>query len=271
MRIVTWNLAYMTPGTYKGAAIREQQWRFLLSLNADVMLLQECRPDDLRKVEDADARHVVVGSIPPRWIACSVVVAKEELSPLPLPRPGTLFECLSGYVALATVETPIGRLAVCSVHTPARELLDPPLLSEQDHRQLRRVGAERAWYNDVAFAALDALPREAGFIFGGDWNVARLFDSNYPIGAEGGASATEFFRRAAERGWSETLRTFYPEEVRTYLKAGTAPYENDHVFTDAALHRRLTRCEVIETIDGPPVIELSDHAPIMAEFELVAT
>jgi hypothetical protein len=55
MRIVTWNLGYMTPGIYKGEAIRDQQWNYLLSLNPEVMLVQECRPDDLAKVQEADA------------------------------------------------------------------------------------------------------------------------------------------------------------------------------------------------------------------------
>lgn len=114
------------------------------------------------------------------------------------------------------------------------------------------------------------MPKQSGFIFAGDWNTARLFDVIYPDGAEGGASGSEFFRRAAERGWSETMRAFRPEEVRTFLRVGTAPYQNDHIFTDRWLHEHCTSCDVIETIDGRPVVEISDHAPIMAEFELGA-
>jgi hypothetical protein len=66
MRVVTWNLAYMTPGTYKATTIREQQWQFLLGLDADLMLLQECRPDDLATVAGSDAGYDVVGSLQPR-------------------------------------------------------------------------------------------------------------------------------------------------------------------------------------------------------------
>jgi exonuclease III len=268
MHVVTWNLGFMTPATYKAPAIRQRQWRFLLSLNADVMFLQECRPDDLSEVEQPHGRYEIVGSIPSRGIACSAVVAKAELHPAAAPRAGALFECLGAYVALAFVETAMGRLLVCSVHTPAQDVRDPRI-TDDEHRRMRRSGGVGAWYNDVAFAALDALPKESGFIFAGDWNTARRFDETYPGGgAEGGASGAEFFRRAVERGWSETMRAVYPDEVPTFLRA---PCENDHIFTDGRLHQRLSECEVIYVIDGAPAVDLSDHAPIVADFNLAAS
>lgn len=267
MRIVTWNLGYWTPGKYSAVANRQEQWRFLLSLEPDVICAQECRPDDLATVEDASG-YQVVGSIPTGWTACSAVVTRTELKPTPAPKTGPLFEALSGYIAVADFDSPLGRFVVASVHTPAKAV-DDPLVSDEVHVQLGRTGSSRAWYNDVAFAALDALPKDAGFIFAGDWNTARLFDANYPGGGgEGGASAGEFFSRAAGHGWNESMRVRYPEEVRTFLKVGSAAYQNDHVFTDAATHSRLKSTEVIQAINGRKPVELSDHAPVVADFEL---
>jgi endonuclease/exonuclease/phosphatase family metal-dependent hydrolase len=262
--VVTWNLAYMTPATYRADLIRERQWRFLFGLDADVMMLQECRPNDLAGFEPDHAHYEIVGSIPPRRSACSAVVAKTELHLTAASLPGALFECLRGYLAVASVDTPFVRLLVASVHTPAQDVRDPHITDEL-HSRLRRSGGVRAWYNDVAFAALDAVPKESGFIFAGDWNTARRFDETYP---GGGASGTEFFDRAAERGWSDTMHLHNPNEVPTFLPA---PYENDRIFTDGRLHQRLEAYEVHHRIGGAPAVELSDHAPIVADWDLSAS
>lgn len=268
MRIVTWNLGYWTPGKYSAVANRAEQWKFLLSLDPDVICAQECRPGDLQALEGASG-YEVVGSIPTGWTACSAVIARSELSPAPAARTGPLFEALNGYVAVANLRSLAG-LVVASVHTPAKAV-ENPLVNDEVHAKLGRQGSIRAWYNDVAFAALNALPKDPGFIFAGDWNTARLFDINYPGGAaEGGGTAVEFFSRAAEHGWNESLRVRYPEEVRTFLQSGSAAYQNDHVFTDAATHARLKSTEVVESINGRDPVQLSDHAPIIADFALKA-
>ena len=54
------------------------------------------------------------------------------------------------------------------------------------------------------------------------------------------------------------------EEERTFLKKGTRPYQLDHVFCDARTARKLRSCDVRA---DPPVPELSDHAPVVTEFD----
>jgi exonuclease III len=268
MRLVTWNLGHMTPAThYKEPENRDRQWRFLLDLNAHIMMLQECLLDDLPEFESETGPYEIVGTIRRAQSACSALIVKTELHPAAAPRAGVLFDFLGKYLALASVDSAVGRLQVCSVHTPVAEVHDVRINDEQD-RRLRRSNGRRAMYNDVAFAALDALPKESGFVFAGDWNTARRFDETYPDGgAESGASGAEFFVRAAERGWSETMRAEYTDEVPTFLRQGQ-PYENDHIFTDARLHARLSKCKVIYEVDGSPAVQLSDHAPIVADFDL---
>jgi exonuclease III len=269
VRVVTWNLGYWTPGKFNSIANRQRQWRFLLRLAPDLMLLQECRPEDLATVDGA-APYEVVGAIPKRWTACSAVVAKRDLDPLAAERPGPWFEFLSGYVALSTIATEIGRLLVASVHTPAR-VVEDPCLTDADHATLRRPGVGHAWHNDLAFAAIAALQKEAGFIVGGDWNTARLFDTVHPEGtADGAMAGGEFFTRAASHGWVETMRQKWPDEVQTYLKTGVAAYELDHVFTDAALAKQFEDCKVVLDIDGTPAANVSDHAPVVTDFSVGA-
>jgi len=267
--VVTWNLAYWTPGAFNSIPNQQRQWRFLLDLDPDVMLVQECRLEDLAAVDGATP-YRVIGARPGKWTACSAVVAKRDLDPVPAERPGPWFEFLSGYLALATIATDIGQLLVASVHTPAKVVTDP-CLSDADHGALCRPGVGRAWHNDLAFAAIEELPKEAGFIVGGDWNTARLFDTVYPEGAEGSPMAgAAFFTRATEHGWVETMRQKWPEEIPTYLKAGTAGYELDHLFTDAALAGRFEGCDVVSEVDGVPAADVSDHAPVVAEFAIGA-
>ena len=76
-------------------------------------------------------------------------------------------------------------------------------------------------------------------------------------------SSTEFFERRRAAGWFDAMREFNTEDVRTYLDQKSAPYELDHVFTDAETRTRLRTCEVL---DSPAFVGLSDHAPLMVGF-----
>jgi exonuclease III len=270
---VTWNLAYMKPGRYKTIANRRRQWALLAALEPDIALLQECRPDDLRINAPAwmEADYDVIGEIPPNWIACSAILARTTVEARPLdrtqlpePEHGWLAQ-LSGYVATALAVVRETELAIASVHAIAREV-DRSAATDEDHERIRRRSHPRAWHNDLAVAALTPWVRNQRFIVGGDWNTAVLFDSNYPAGAEGGPGASaEFFANRAAGGWHHALRKFCPTEVRTYLDPASGPYELDHIFTDPDFHARLTGCRVV---DDAVISELSDHAPLVAEFEL---
>jgi exonuclease III len=264
-------MAYMKPGAFKAIANRRRQWSLLGALAPDVALLQECRPGD--RVEHAPTwmaeGYVALGAIPPRWVACSAVVARRELNPIELdrtrlPEPERRWlEYLSGYVATGNITLDAQSVAVASVHAIAMEV-DAPSVLDTEHERIRRRVLRRAWHNDLAAAALAPWVEAGRFVVGGDWNNAILFDSNYPAGAEGGPGAsTEFFAARTTHGWQHALRKFSDAEVRTYLDPKSAPYELDHLFTDAELHKRLTNCSVL---DDKAITELSDHAPVVAEF-----
>jgi exonuclease III len=273
VRVVSWNLAYMKPGSFKTISNRQRQWALLAALAPDVALLQECRPDDLAQHAPAWTAqgYAVVGTLPHRWTACSAILARRDLSPaalevasLPVSAQRWL-AYLSGYVAAATVIVDGQEVRLASVHAIAKEV-DADAVTPVDHEAVRRPLLAKAWHNDLAASALRPWVDGARFVVGGDWNNARLFDVVYPTGAEGAAGASaDFFAIREQWGWSESLRKFQAEEVQTYLDSLSHPYELDHLFTDKVMDGRLIRCEVL---NDTLVRELSDHAPVIAEFDI---
>jgi exonuclease III len=269
MRLVSWNMAYWKRGGFNTLVNRKRQWAFLAALAPDVALLQECRPDDLHDnaPEWAAKEYEVIGSIPARWTACSAVLARRSLSPKPfsydqLPaRERSWFEYFSGYLALASIETDEGPIVVVSVHATAKEV-DLSTFTEADHLSVHRPALSSTWNNDLAFAACRRLVEgQVRFVVGGDWNTARLMDQ---IPAFGPPSVVAFFAHLHGWGWCESLRKTHPdEEVQTYLDPACQPYELDHIFTDKDLHDRLVRCDAVS---DDFIRELSDHAPIVADF-----
>ena len=271
MRILSWNMAYWKPGQFNTVVNRRRQWALIGALRPDIALLQECRPPDI--VDNGPGwmgeEYEIIGAIPHRWTACSAVLARRSLGPVALDRTALpveerrWLEYLAGYVSTAWVTFEDRQIAVASVHAVAREV-DDAAVTATDHGRIRRQALNRGWHNDLVVAALTPWVSDHRFIVGGDWNNAVLFDTIYPSGAEGGPGAsTEFFASRATSGWHHALRKFHPDELRTYLDPGSAAYELDHIFTDADLHARLHTCEVF---DERALAELSDHAPLIAEF-----
>ena len=262
MRVVSWNLAYMKPAQFKEVENRRRQWKFLGSLQPDIAMLQECRPEDLINLAPFEMKneYKVLGKIPLHWSACSALLLRSDFSAEHLPPSSPWLEYLSGYLCLASFNIYRRKILIASVHTPAKEVNDPRV-SQDDHIKIKRPSLELAWHNDLAAAALaDISVGFDGFIISGDWNTARLFDKTM-----GGTACAEFFAMRADNGWYESLRKFYAAEVQTYCDPKNKPYELDHMFTDSALYEKLVCCKVMrcEMIDN-----LSDHAPIVANFDL---
>lgn len=264
---MTWNLAYFKPSHYKTLENRRRQWSLLAELAPDIALLQECRPSDLPRLAPPwmAGAYDVVHSIPPRQSAGSAVLARKSFLPAPCDRaslPGTeqrWLAFLGGYVATAQLNLSGGVLNAASVHALAGDI-DHESVTDADHAAIRGPSSARGRYNDMAAAALLPLTRSGSFVIGGDWNVALLFDANYPSTAPASA---EFFEARARANWHHALRKFSEQEVRTYLDPQSDGYELDHLFTDQGLHEALSRCAVP---GDPSLSQLSDHAPLIADF-----
>ena len=131
MRVVSWNLAYMTPAKYKAHENRYRQWSYIASLKPDIVLLQECRPEDSMRY-GLDDKYIIIGNIPPGWIACSAVMARRELNPRCVVHSSSWREFLSGYLSLAEIAVDEYQMLVASVHSPAARA-DDPLITKADH------------------------------------------------------------------------------------------------------------------------------------------
>jgi len=106
-------------------------------------------------------------------------------------------------------------------------------------------------------------------ILSGDLNMDRRMDDN-PTGtrfARKGEKVTNaFFDGILNLGFSDCLRKFYPDYVQTYRhNRGNYPWELDHVFATDLPYKRL---HAIEVMDDPVVRTLSDHNPIVADFQI---
>lgn len=271
MRVMTWNLGFWTPGGFKSIENRRRQWSLIAALAPDVALLQECRPEDFTQAAPAwmADEYQLIGAIPTGWTACSAVLTRSTASARAVDAEALPDDSrrwlgyLSGYVAAATVHVEDREVAVASVHAVAKPV-DDPSVSENDHEQLRRRDATRAWHNDLVVGALSPWVQGSHFLIGGDWNDALLFDTNYPHGmAGGGGSSAAFFEARSAASWRHALRKFQADEVRTYLNPKSGPYELDHLFVDEALYDALTDCRVMDDL---ALLPLSDHAPLLADF-----
>jgi endonuclease/exonuclease/phosphatase (EEP) superfamily protein YafD len=181
-----------------------------------------------------------------------------DLLNLPAESPLTHFK---SYVAGAKVKLPSGTTAlIASVHAVARMVADE-WTHGLDIDRIRRPMLDQPFHNDLAFHGLAQLI-DGPFIIGGDWNTSRLFDDD----AKHAGAGSAFFDRAERQGWVECLWQMHGEEQRTWFRQGDRSFQLDHLFCDSELAELLTACNVLT--DAVTETRLSDHAPVLAEFEV---
>ena len=107
---------------------------------------------------------------------------------------------------------------------------------------------------------------ESYYIVGGDYNLSVTFDSwqKKPRGNQ------EYLDRMKNIGFIECLREYNDCLVPTFKNAsnGKKIHQIDHLFVTYNLHKRLNSCYAgdADVIFGNQV---SDHLPIIADFDLV--
>jgi hypothetical protein len=270
VRVVTWNLnGCNRPGKATNAQ-QARAWHLLAALDPSIALLQEVTepaiPAWARERWDVVHNPVVIADKPKRWgsaIAVKPGLALQDLTERTISN--VWFVHLQGYVVVGSVALPDGQQAtVSSVHAPPDTVMkwvdDPPPKGFRpgDLKPITFPDA-KLWYSDLAWGALDAHVQGGRFIVGGDWNTSRLFDIDKSFDPPIGAA---FFIRARQHGWHECHGD--QNEERTFLKAGTRPYQLDHLFCDRRTGRKQVGCYVW-THDL--VAELTDHLPLVTEFE----
>jgi exonuclease III len=259
--VVSWNMAGAFP--LKDATV--DLWEVLDSLQPDIALLQECRPPTAGSARGhfhfAPTRHGWGTAVWSRF-------ALTQTTSLP-----HAVECdwesyraaLDGYVASAAVYPPGGSmLSVTSFHAYPSPISVNDLTAFNIDDLLPPGPRREVWPVDLAWWALRNLTATGPCILGDDWNMARLFDTNYGVGSKMGGNQARF-DRMANSGWHDVARKFHKDEVQTYFKPRSGAYQLDHIFVSESIMAATTRFEVVTS---PAVRKASDHAALVMEFRM---
>jgi exonuclease III len=101
-------------------------------------------------------------------------------------------------------------------------------------------------------------------LIGGDFNADVALDERQP-----GKSHHLFFERLKDFGLKDCREKFNRERAQTLRhKKSAFAWQNDYLFAGKKIYDKCTSCQVI---DDESLYELSDHNPIVAEFDLSTT
>jgi endonuclease/exonuclease/phosphatase (EEP) superfamily protein YafD len=253
VRIVSWNMG-LADRTHSRHRLHDQAWHYLLGLGPDLAFVQEALPPTWVRSEGTLIRGPFS-----QW-GSAIFSPRYPLERLPLPEDSPLRR-LGSYLAFGIASLPDGSDAVvASVHAVDRKA-SPAQLRDLDPAEIARSPGAPVWISDLVFSGLVKLVRDGSFIAAGDWNTAHRFPASRTS-----AAASRFFERAKEHGWFECLPEEPGEAMRTWFRAGDEPSQIDHVFCDAGLADR--RGQVRVAADAAEDLRLSDHAPLIADFDV---
>ena len=260
MRVLVWNM--------KGAfgcsdASHTAAWSYLRDQPFDVALLQETRdPADYADWCSTVWRPKYAKSSSGRTLWGTAVVSRSvDLIEPQIDDTSAWLRELQGSTAIARIDGNPTWFA--SVHAHAAQI---------PRAKLKELGSEQVpvstpdksiWETDVIPFELRRLFGNETFIWGGDLNSAVVMDDN-PRFTGGNGKLRETWNEAG----SHDLRLkFFEDEQQTFFAPRRKPYQLDHVFADAATAARVTDWRV----DLNPVVEfeppLSDHAPLIVDFD----
>jgi endonuclease/exonuclease/phosphatase family metal-dependent hydrolase len=173
------------------------------------------------------------------------------------PPPSSNLRAFGGYLAFGAAELPDGSETVLvSVH--ARDAAASAQQLEGIPRgDAKRPSVRQPRVNDAIFCGLaNELPDR--FLAAGDWNTGRAQASP--------SAGVEFFDRAEASGWFDCVARFGAGEMRTWFGRGRKLIQNDHVFCDTRLGKRLRSVSVAD--EAAVELGLSDHAPLIVDFRM---
>lgn len=142
------------------------------------------------------------------------------------------------------------------------EIEDHLLVVFSVHAKLKDIGGYvvphlKTIFNDIMRAAANYQY----LVIGGDFNASRLYDDVYSYPAE--------YQHRTFFTWLETelhlTSATGKEETQTMRGNSTHPYQNDHIYVSKSMSELLTHAQVLA---DDMITQLSDHNPVVAEFNL---
>lgn len=213
---------------------RKAAWDYLDALAADIALVQEGIPPPGR---DGVVWREIGGTR--RWGSGVVSYG------LPMKEVVLLSDSHPGCVAVAELTLPDGSvLTAVSMYG----LIDPDgYATTTVHRII----------SDLVPVLVE---KGRQVILGGDLNISTQFPSPWR------AQHKTVFERLKAHGLHDCLGKFFPTHVQTQRHPrSTVPWQNDYLFADRWLFRRLKDCR---PVDEPRAWEISSHCPVAAVFDL---
>ena len=248
MRVICWN----THGSTKA-------WGHALDvLGGDVLVFQESKnlPE---KSEILSIYDIILedepGAVKPRKWGNSTSIASGSIERIDV---GSVYK---GSLNTAIITTQSARkIGIVNIYGLLERYPEQPkaVVYQGIHRKLDNV--ER-WMNG------QIEPKPEFFIVCGDFNNDRRMDDHKNFkGPKQGRTSNELFDRIIDLGMTDLLALKYPDFVQTIRHSRSKfPWQLDHFFVSNHAASLVTG---IEVIDNPQIREISDHNPIVVDFDL---
>jgi len=248
MRVICWNIHQS-----------KAAWNYAVdSLGGDVLIFQESKkpPADPKMPSIFDTiLEDEPGAMKPRTWGNSTSVLSGSIERVDV---GSKYK---GSLNTAVITTQGERkIGIANIYGLLEKYPDQPnpVVYLGIHRKLDKV--ER-WIN----GELD--PKPEFFIVCGDFNNDRRMDEHKTFkGSKQGRTSNELLDRVVGLGMTDLLAVAYPDFVQTIRhNRSKFPWQLDHFFVSNHAASLVTN---IEVIDNPKIRQISDHNPIVVDFEL---
>lgn len=235
LRIATYNLLA------GGSAKRADHWKVVREqLAPDILLTQECKSPDGGQFPHKT--NIWTEALKGRW-GTALVATSLDVTPVHV-------RGFRGWITGGEVTVADKPLRIFSVHIPAG-----------DHGYVRTVHR--------MIDRLKPHARAADLIIGGDFNIAVGFRGEDEMVRMSPGERKVLTRLVDELGLFPCWQAHHPDKplAQTLRWTGNraAPYHCDGIFAPRAWRDRLQSCEVMS---GPDWDRLSDHNPVIAEFNI---
>ncbi len=239
MKCLVWNMDYWK----RSEDNRSRAWDYIQTVNADICLLNECstHPSQEYSVHSIYRQGWGTG-----------VFSKHKLT--------EITNVTRGTTIIPLIKSHPESLVCAKLDLDGKNIIAISLYGKIDHDGYAITTLHRS-LSDLT-PILSQRRNTEWLMIGGDFNADVLIDEQ-----QNDNSHRIFFDRLKDFKLHDCCKKFNPNRVATIRHArSNKPFENDRLFAGKQLYDRLVSCEVI---DDPNLYELSDHNPIIAEFDLV--
>ncbi len=239
MKCLVWNMDYWK----RSRKQREQAWDYVTQIDPDICLLNECidHPSQQYRIHSKDTGDWGIG-----------VFSKYALS--------EITSITRGKKTLPMLISHPEALVASQLTVDNQDIVAVSLYGKMDKSGYATTTLHRS-LSDLTPLLDGQRKKTRWLLIGGDFNADPLIDKQQRNSAH-----HIFYERLKDFKLYDCCKKFNPDRVQTNRSSRSKlQWENDRLFAGKALYDRLISCEVIDDSD---LYELSDHNPIIAEFDI---